>query len=470
MVQADDVPLPIRACWLSWIAVRSSDQLEVARHIGLAQLRELSWPAAVELVDDVAHSGEQRFSTVVVTPAIAGWTLVVGAWCGLPYLNRTEPTTDLCRALSADFGQAQAYFHSEQGDGAAWLYADEGEVHRRWISEFPELALGEPFGPERRMLDSLGIAGRPEDLDPEDDRLGELGYAFGEYSPTVVAAAWSIDPTTIRATTTTIGTPILAIPPMAGDTAAEYNNEPADRCGPAAPGELTRSGMSDFGRGLRQIRIKEVARSVSAPASIVPAMTTAGPSEQQPPTTDDEFRFWSLLEQAWSRVDDAVNVTRLSMASQPADSDREADLAILDEATNDFLEALAKLCRGMSSRELTDLDRVLERKLYDIDRADIQAVTDGSDDGFLYARGLIVALGRDYYAAVAANPRMAIFEGEFEAMCYFFAHLHDERYGAWPATGSGISRESCSNSAGWSSPEVNREVAMARARRKVTEQ
>jgi hypothetical protein len=34
---------------------------------------------------------------------------------------------------------------------------------------------------------------------------------------------------------------------------------------------------------------------------------------------------------------------------------------------------------------------VLERTLYDIDRADIQAVTDGSDDGFLYARGFVVA-------------------------------------------------------------------------------
>ncbi|MBS2965118.1 DUF4240 domain-containing protein [Actinocrinis puniceicyclus] len=179
-------------------------------------------------------------------------------------------------------------------------------------------------------------------------------------------------------------------------------------------------------------------------------MTTAEPNKQQFPTVDDEARFWSLLEQAWSQVDDAVNVIRLSMASGPADSDRAADLAIVDETTDDFLEALTVLCRGMSSRELTDLDRVLERKLYDIDRADIQAVTDGSDDGFLYARGLIIALGRDYYAAVAANPRVAILDGEFEAMCYFFARLHGDLYGAWPATGSGISRESCSNPAGWS--------------------
>ena len=178
-------------------------------------------------------------------------------------------------------------------------------------------------------------------------------------------------------------------------------------------------------------------------------MTTAGRSEQQLPTVDDEIRFWSLLEQAWSGVDEAVNVIRLSMASWPADSDREAELTVLDEATDDFLEALTMLCRGMSSRELTDLDRVLERKLYDIDRADIQAFTDGSDDGFLYARSLIVALGRDYYGAVAADPRKAVLDGELEAMCYFFAHVHQDLYGAWPVTESGITRESCSNPAGW---------------------
>ncbi len=35
-------------------------------------------------------------------------------------------------------------------------------------------------------------------------------------------------------------------------------------------------------------------------------------------------------------------------------------------------------------------------------------------------------------------------------MCYFFAHLHRERHGPFPKTGSGISRESFSNPAGWS--------------------
>ena len=81
--------------------------------------------------------------------------------------------------------------------------------------------------------------------------------------------------------------------------------------------------------------------------------------------------------------------------------------------------------------------------------ADVQAVTDGSDDGFLYARGFIVAMGRDFYDAVTRNPQLAVMDAECEEMCYFFAHLYRARFGEFPETGSGISRESCSNLDGW---------------------
>ena len=50
---------------------------------------------------------------------------------------------------------------------------------------------------------------------------------------------------------------------------------------------------------------------------------------------------------------------------------------------------------------------ILERKLYDIDRADIHERTDGSDDGFLYCRGFIVGMGQRYYEAVRTNPDVA---------------------------------------------------------------
>ncbi|MCW2929174.1 MAG: hypothetical protein JWM19_136 [Actinomycetia bacterium] len=124
-------------------------------------------------------------------------------------------------------------------------------------------------------------------------------------------------------------------------------------------------------------------------------------------------------------------------------------MAAVEDALPAFLGALSDQCRVLPGGDLASLDRVLERKLYDIDRADIQAVTDGSDDGFLYARGFIVALGRDFYDAVVRDPQVAVLDAECEEMCYFFAHLYRARFGEFPESGSGITRESCSNPDGW---------------------
>ncbi|MEC3953009.1 DUF4240 domain-containing protein [Nocardia sp. CDC153] len=122
----------------------------------------------------------------------------------------------------------------------------------------------------------------------------------------------------------------------------------------------------------------------------------------------------------------------------------------VDKYLDEFLDQLRNLTQDMSAQELTALDRVLERKLYNIDRADIQQVIDGSDDGFLYCRGFIVAMGQTFYDAVAADPTVAVLDAECEAMCYFFAHIHNNHFGTFPNTGSNISRESASNPAGWS--------------------
>lgn len=174
----------------------------------------------------------------------------------------------------------------------------------------------------------------------------------------------------------------------------------------------------------------------------------AGNASGQPAAdAEGEARFWALLEAAWKRCGAEVNQARRAAAGRIPGS--EPGLAAVEGALPVFLGALSDQCRGLPGGELASLDRVLERRLYDIDRADIQAVTDGSDDGFLYARGFIVAMGRDFYDAVARNPHLAVMDAECEEMCYFFAHMYRARFGEFPETGSGISRESCSNLDGW---------------------
>ncbi|NUP63519.1 MAG: DUF4240 domain-containing protein [Nonomuraea sp.] len=169
----------------------------------------------------------------------------------------------------------------------------------------------------------------------------------------------------------------------------------------------------------------------------------------------DEDRFWGLVEAAWAPLGPEAGRARQALARRTPDpgSDLYEDpaLILVQDKLKEFLANLSALSRDLTADELVSLDRVAERKLYDIDRADVQAVTDGSDDGFLYARGFIVALGREFYDAVVRDPEMAVLDGECEAMCYFFAHLHAARFGSFPDTGSAISRESCSNPTGWPS-------------------
>ncbi len=164
-----------------------------------------------------------------------------------------------------------------------------------------------------------------------------------------------------------------------------------------------------------------------------------------------ETMLWAMIEAAWKPRGAKVNGARTKLATRDLeeDEDEELDIGPIDDALEDVIDALRTACHQLPKDELTAIDRALERKLYEIDRQDIQEITDGSDDGFLYARGFIVALGQAFYEAVSANPELAIMDAECEEMCYLPAHVHKERFGDLPKHDAGISRESGSNKAGW---------------------
>lgn len=167
----------------------------------------------------------------------------------------------------------------------------------------------------------------------------------------------------------------------------------------------------------------------------------------------DEARFWQLIDAAWhsdprlQRFQREVLATVDSAEKQAAwlQSEAAAEAAIPQEEL--LIETLRSHLAALTKAELLQFDRIMERKLYEIDRADIHQFTDGSDDGFLYCRGFIVALGRDFYAAVNANPANALVDFECYAITYLSQELFQEKFGKMPP--SGISRESFSNAAGW---------------------
>jgi hypothetical protein len=157
----------------------------------------------------------------------------------------------------------------------------------------------------------------------------------------------------------------------------------------------------------------------------------------------DENRFWSLIELAWQAAGGKTK-TRQKLAEGKLPEERAEALV---EALDEVVAALRGQLDQLSKDELFRFDRILERKLYDIDRQEIQEYTDGSDDGFLYARGFIVAAGKGYYDAVNAKPAVALMDLECEEMCYLSWHLYRDKFGEVPA--SDICRESCSNRAAW---------------------
>ena len=156
-----------------------------------------------------------------------------------------------------------------------------------------------------------------------------------------------------------------------------------------------------------------------------------------------EKRFWSLIESAWEVVGGEVKA-RQKLAEGKLSEDKAYALA---EALEEVVPALRGLLGQLPAAQLLEFDRILERKLFAIDRAEIQERTDGSDDGFLYARGFIVAAGVGYYEAVNAKPSVALFDLECEEMCSVSLLLYRDKFGDMPP--SGISSASCSNKAGW---------------------
>jgi hypothetical protein len=158
----------------------------------------------------------------------------------------------------------------------------------------------------------------------------------------------------------------------------------------------------------------------------------------------DDKRFWSMIEAAWKGVEGS-HAARRQLAQGELDEDDAQQLA--HQSWTEVVPALQEALEKLPKDELLQFDRILERKLYDIDRSEIQEHTDGSDDGFLYCRGFIVAAGQAYYDAVNEDPSRAIMELECEDLCYLSARVYSNKFGQIPD--SGISRESVSNPAGW---------------------
>jgi hypothetical protein len=157
----------------------------------------------------------------------------------------------------------------------------------------------------------------------------------------------------------------------------------------------------------------------------------------------NEETFWSMIEDAWGEVGGKTEVRGRLVRGDV----ENVEVNELMDDLNQVLESLRTALTSLDKDPLVHFDRILERKLYELDRAEIQEQTDGSEDGFLYARGFIVVMGESYFDAVNAYPPLALMDTECEEICYLPLQVYEQRFGEMPS--SGISRESRSNKLGW---------------------
>lgn len=157
--------------------------------------------------------------------------------------------------------------------------------------------------------------------------------------------------------------------------------------------------------------------------------------------------FWTLIELSWSDSPELDNLRQ--QALQPANRH------LLDECGNalsgPILDNYDRRLKQLSQQDLTDFIHTLEERLYHIDRQDVHEYTEGSDDGFLYARCYILGMGRPYYDMVDRDPSRAVADLWAEPFGFHAYQLYEERFGEEFDRGTEHDIETCSNFEGWPS-------------------
>lgn len=159
----------------------------------------------------------------------------------------------------------------------------------------------------------------------------------------------------------------------------------------------------------------------------------------------NDVKFWQIIEDAWTASPALLEMRNTALKTN--------DAILIEDLTGEVYGAITNNIRdillGLDKEQLTAFNRLMEQKLFQIDRKDIQAYTDGSDDGFLYCRCFIVGMGKAYYEMIEENPSKATCDAEAEIVGFIgyivYQELFDEEFERYTVHNI----ESCSNAEGW---------------------
>ena len=166
----------------AWLAIRDGDPARVVEALELRDLGPVPWREGV----DLAYLTDDR---VVLTPLLPGthqsrWLLVTGRW-----LLRGGGDLDVADLSEALDTEVQLFATYRVGESHRWERAVDGKLVRAfgYVGETGEVTewRGEPDEAERAI-------GLPPTLDDEADLL------VSEPDVLRLAAAWSVDPSTLQ--------------------------------------------------------------------------------------------------------------------------------------------------------------------------------------------------------------------------------------------------------------------------------
>ena len=220
---------------VSWLAIKSDHSRAVLHALGLQEPRPANWASGIEAAYSHGEPGSAE-SLVFVSPPIEGWVLAVGS--GLPVPDQRDPKTQgagevdsrfdvLFAALAKQFSEVQ-FFSSYRVVGlAAWARARAGRIERIFCFADGEVyANTGPQAAEEKTLRLLDLSGlsplaarqaifkNAEERNVQEERLVAGGMDRqaaqrklltsqrtpipDEDDPMRVAAAWSLNPSTLE--------------------------------------------------------------------------------------------------------------------------------------------------------------------------------------------------------------------------------------------------------------------------------
>ncbi len=167
----------------------------------------------------------------------------------------------------------------------------------------------------------------------------------------------------------------------------------------------------------------------------------------------DKQHFWTMIEYAWNSVGGFTQMR--SLLAEGRLSPEQAK--VLMEPMKSVVHSLGKMLNQLPAMEVIAFDRILEKRLYNLDREDIYEVTDGAeevsdesmDDRFLHERGFIVIMGEKYYRAVLNDPKKALKHFECRTISYLAAFIYEKKYGKFIESDARYKRETGSNKQAW---------------------